>query len=73
MPTAHHVGSAFSMAYDMLPYENMLRKAALLERAEGEGWRLVLDHEPGEPVRRVERDPSQPGRYFLSESPLGPA
>jgi glyoxylase-like metal-dependent hydrolase (beta-lactamase superfamily II) len=70
MPTANHVGSAFSMAYDMLPHENMLRKEALLARAEAEGWRLVLDHEPGHPVRRVARgpsqpDPSQPARFDL--------
>src|SRR5690606_37305643 len=42
MPTRHHVGPAFSMAYDMLPYDNMLSKRALLERATAERWRLVL-------------------------------
>lgn len=55
IPTRHHVGSAYSMGYDMLPYQNMLSKTALLERAEAEGWRLVLDHEPGQPVVRPER------------------
>jgi hypothetical protein len=32
----------------MLPYETMLTKRALLQAAVREGWRLVLDHEPGE-------------------------
>ena len=71
MPTANHVGSAFSMAYDMLPHENMLRKLELLRRAEGEGWRIVLDHEPGHPVRKAVRDASDPGRFHLAEATLG--
>lgn len=75
LPTAHHVGSAFSMGYDMLPHENMLRKTALLARAEAEAWRLVLDHEPQQPVRCVSRDPADPGRFRLSPAALagGPA
>lgn len=53
MPTVHHVGLPFSIAYDMLPYDNMVTKRALLEQAASEDWRLVLDHEPGDPVVRV--------------------
>ncbi|MFO0872509.1 MAG: MBL fold metallo-hydrolase [Phycisphaerales bacterium] len=66
MPTAHHVGLAFSMGYDMLPYQNMLSKRALLERAAREGWRLVLDHEPGHPIVRVEADPRERDRWRLA-------
>lgn len=65
MPTANHVGLAFNMGYDMLPYENMVSKRALLERAERGGWRLVLDHEPGDPVVRVEREPDAADRWRL--------
>lgn len=65
MPTVNHAGPAFSMGYDMLPYENMRSKVTLLERAAAETWRLVLDHEPGNPVVRVETDPKRPGRYRL--------
>lgn len=66
MPTVNHAGPAFSMGYDMEPYTNMQSKRELLERAAGEHWRLVLDHEPGEPVVRVAADPEKPGRFALN-------
>jgi len=65
MPTANHVGPSFNMGYDMLPYQNMLSKQSLLERAEHERWRIVIDHEPGDPVRRVASDPNRAGRFIL--------
>lgn len=65
MPTANHVGPSFNMGYDMLPYQNMLSKQALLERARNESWRIVIDHEPGDAVRRVANDPDRPGRFIL--------
>jgi len=73
MPTIHHVGPAFNMAYDMLPYRNMLSKRALLDRAADEAWRLVLDHEPDHPVVRVERDPEHPERHRLVPVPAKPS
>ncbi len=66
MPTVHHAGPAYSLGYDMLPYENMLSKQALLRRASEDNWRLVLDHEPGNPVVRVAPDPDAAGRFRLS-------
>jgi glyoxylase-like metal-dependent hydrolase (beta-lactamase superfamily II) len=65
LPTVHHVGLAFSLAYDMEPYTSMLSKRALLTRAAAENWRLILDHEPGHPVVRVTRDPERPDRFAL--------
>jgi glyoxylase-like metal-dependent hydrolase (beta-lactamase superfamily II) len=65
MPTANHVGLAFSMGYDVCPYENMLTKKALLEQAAGEGWRLALDHEPGAAVVTVAKDAERAGRFVL--------
>lgn len=65
MPTIHHAGPATQMAYDMLPYENMLQKRALLERAHAEGWLIVLDHEPGDPAVRAEPNPDRPGQHRL--------
>ncbi len=65
LPTIHHVGFPFNMGYDVLPYQNMLSKKTLLERAAGDGWRLVLDHEPEDPVVRVNRDPDRAGHYKL--------
>lgn len=71
MPTVHHVGDAFNMGYDIEPYTNMLTKRSLMERAAGEGWTIVLDHEPGEPAVRVMADPAKPGRYRLEPVTLG--
>lgn len=68
MPTVNHVGLPFSMGYDMLPHTNMLTKTALLERAAMEHTRIVLDHEPGAAVVRVEVDPDKPGRFKLREA-----
>ncbi|MCA9285764.1 MAG: MBL fold metallo-hydrolase [Phycisphaerales bacterium] len=76
LPTIHHAGAAFNMAYDMLPYRNMLSKRSLLDRAADEAWRLVLDHEPDRPVVRVERDPERRERHRLvpvAEVPSPPA
>jgi glyoxylase-like metal-dependent hydrolase (beta-lactamase superfamily II) len=53
MPTRHHVGPPYSMGYDMLPYQNMLTKRSVLERAVDESWTVVLDHEPDTPVVQV--------------------
>jgi len=65
MPTINHAGLAFSLGYDMLPYDNMLSKKRLLERAHTENWRLVLDHEPGNPVVRVRKHSEKPGQHVL--------
>jgi glyoxylase-like metal-dependent hydrolase (beta-lactamase superfamily II) len=65
LPTVHHVGLPFSLAYDMEPYTSMLSKKALLGRANFEGWRLALDHEPGHPVMTVHLDASRADRYEL--------
>jgi glyoxylase-like metal-dependent hydrolase (beta-lactamase superfamily II) len=70
MPTVNHAGDAFNMGYDIEPYTNMRTKRSLLERAAGEGWTVVLDHEPGEPAVRVREDPDRPGRYRLEPAPL---
>jgi glyoxylase-like metal-dependent hydrolase (beta-lactamase superfamily II) len=65
MPTANHAGLAWSMGYDMEPYTNMSTKGELLRRASEEGWRIVIDHEPGEAVVRVAAHAQKPGRFVL--------
>ena len=52
MPTVHHAHPSSSLGYDMLPYQTMLSKQAMLAEADAHAWRLVLDHEPGECVVR---------------------
>jgi len=56
MPTIHHVGAAYSLAYDVEPYTTMTSKRWLLEAAADEDWLLVLDHEPSRPCVRVRRN-----------------
>jgi glyoxylase-like metal-dependent hydrolase (beta-lactamase superfamily II) len=65
MPTVHHAGLAFSLGYDMEPYVSMQSKRELLERADAEGWRIVLDHEPGDAVVRAQRDQQRSGQFTL--------
>lgn len=56
LPTRAHLGAAWSMGYDMLPWDNMNTKRDLLTRASAEGWTIVCDHDPHDPVATVERD-----------------
>ena len=63
MPTFHNVGSAFNMAYDMLPYQNTLTKAEVLGRARDQNWRIVIDHEPEQALVSVTED--HRGRFAL--------
>lgn len=50
MPTAWHVGQAYSLAYDVEPYTSMVSRRWYLDAAARLGWTLVLDHDPNTPV-----------------------
>ena len=63
MPTCNHVGLAYSMGYDMLPWDNAQTKETLLATAVAEGWRMVLYHEPDTPVVAPSKD--ERGWYCL--------
>ena len=56
MPTVHHVGRAYSLAYDVEPYTTTRTKKALLADAVEFGLTLVLSHEPNTPVVTVADD-----------------
>jgi glyoxylase-like metal-dependent hydrolase (beta-lactamase superfamily II) len=56
LPTAHHVGAAYNMAYDVEPFTSTVTRRWFLEEAVRGEWVLVLVHEAGDPVRRVRRD-----------------
>ena len=66
MPTTNHIGLAYSMGYDMLPWDNAQTKLKLLEEAHNKHWRLVLYHEPESPMVIVTKDDR--GRYCLTHS-----
>ncbi len=53
MPTAAHLGAAYSLSYDVEPYTSMLSRRWLLTEAAKHDWVLHLDHEPGHPLFRV--------------------
>lgn len=54
MPTSAHAGLRFNMAYDLLPYENMVNKAALLAEAASGGSIVVLGQDPLNTAWQVE-------------------
>ena len=56
IPTIHHVGLAYNMAYDQEPFLSGLTRYDLLKTAAEEDWLLVLDHELGNPLQRVRPD-----------------
>lgn len=56
MPTAWHVGKAFSLAYDVEPYTSMISRQWFLHEACAREWTLVLDHDPVNPIRRAKSD-----------------
>ncbi|MCA9299782.1 MAG: MBL fold metallo-hydrolase [Phycisphaerales bacterium] len=64
LPTAWHVGRAYSLAYDVEPYTSMVTKSWFLDAASERDWTLILPHEPGDPVRRVRR--SERGWFDLT-------
>ena len=65
MPTAQHVGAAYSLGYDVEPYTSMISRKWFLEEAAAGNWLLVLDHEPGNPCVRVK--PNTKGWFDLIE------
>lgn len=56
MPTAMHVGAAYSLSYDVEPYMSMITKHWLLHESSERGWLLVLDHDPATPLVRARQD-----------------
>ncbi|HET6251816.1 MAG TPA: MBL fold metallo-hydrolase [Tepidisphaeraceae bacterium] len=56
IPTIHHAGAAYNMAYDVEPYISTVTRRWFLEEAMRGDWLLVLDHEPGNPCCRVRED-----------------
>ncbi|CAN5674121.1 MBL fold metallo-hydrolase [soil metagenome] len=53
LPTAAHVGQAYSLAYDVEPYTSSVTRGWFLREATDRGWTLCLDHEPGNPFFTV--------------------
>jgi glyoxylase-like metal-dependent hydrolase (beta-lactamase superfamily II) len=56
MPTVHHLGAAYNLAYDVEPFISTVTRRWFLRAAAQNDWLLVLNHEPGDPLRRVRED-----------------
>ena len=56
VPTTHHLGPAYGMAFDSDPEVVVKQKQHLLTRACDEGWHVVWCHDLDRPVTRVMRD-----------------
>jgi glyoxylase-like metal-dependent hydrolase (beta-lactamase superfamily II) len=67
LPTAAHLGAAYSLGYDVEPYTSMVTKHWYLSHAADFGWVLVLDHEPGNPCFSVRRNGK--GWFELTPAP----
>lgn len=65
IPTVHHASPAYGMAYDMLPYENLMQKQRFLRMAHENRWLLALCHEPGQLLVEVAPDEARQGTYSL--------
>ena len=64
IPTAAHLGLRHNMAYDLLPYENMVNKAGLLREIARTGATLLIGQDPGCPAWRVEESA---GRFSAAQ------
>lgn len=69
LPTTHHVGQAYSLAYDVEAFTSMVTKTWFLHEAAERDWVLCLDHEPGNPFQRVRK--TENGWYELHPESLG--
>jgi len=54
LPTHHHAGDAWTMAYDIEPLQTIDEKARFLRNAEANGWRLLFEHDPAVPIGHVQ-------------------
>jgi len=64
IPTAAHLGLRHNMAYDLMPYENMVNKERLLQAVARTGATLLLGQDPGCPAWRVEE---KDGRFSATK------
>jgi len=56
VPTTAHLPLPWIMGYDLEPLVTLETKRALLSRAEADGWVLVFEHDPVQPMGRVVRE-----------------
>ena len=68
IPTRAHISPYWNMAYDMDPYQALVRKRELLEQACAEDWIVAWNHDPQKAWSRLRREGD---RYVAAD--VGPA
>lgn len=53
LPTSHHFGASWTMAYDVRPLESIAEKETFLAKAAKHGWSLFFEHDPVVAVTNV--------------------
>lgn len=56
LPSRHHLGPYWIMAYDMFPHDTLTVKQALARQVHEEDCVIAWDHDPHGPFSRLERD-----------------
>ena len=69
IPTAAHLPLPWIMGYDLEPLRTLESKRTLLQRAAGEGWWIVLEHDPTVTRGRVVKEEKG---YVWGETVLAP-
>ena len=70
IPTVAHVPYPYIMGYDVLPLTTLETRKRVLPQAAGEGWIVILVHEPRTPVGTLQQDEGGRIRFkALQEEP----
>ena len=62
VPTRLHLRTYWNMAYDMFPYQTLIRKQHFAAEAAARGWIVAWDHDPDAPWSRIVQD----GEHFVA-------
>jgi glyoxylase-like metal-dependent hydrolase (beta-lactamase superfamily II) len=68
LPTRHHLGAPYNMAYDLFPLENRTSKQELLQWLADRNGLLAIDHEIETPILSVRR--ADAWYEFVPERPV---
>lgn len=67
LPTRHHLRPYWGTAYDMFPFQTLIRKRQLVAQACDEGWIVAWNHDPQSCWSRLRRE----GEGYVAEAVEG--
>ncbi len=68
IPSSHHIGMPYVMAYDVRPLLTLEEKVCILNDAADQGHRLIFEHDPVVGCATVVRDEAQHGRIVMGKA-----